>query len=75
MNRSFFHLPVVKGLAVGGGVAASWSWALGAPWWVIPIGMSLTVLLPQESAHRRDVYRDVLRHRERMVELRRERIE
>ncbi|PSK70911.1 hypothetical protein C6W96_19865 [Streptomyces sp. CS149] len=74
MNRSLFDLSVVKGLALGG-VATSWPWAFGAPWWVIAIGLSLTVLLPQESAHRRDVYRDALRHRERMVELRRERSE
>ncbi len=72
MNRSFLDLTTFKGLALGG-VTASWPWAFGAPWWVTCIGVSLAILLPQESAHRRDLYREVLRHRERMVGLRRER--
>ncbi|MFF8429096.1 MULTISPECIES: hypothetical protein [unclassified Streptomyces] len=31
---------------------------------------ALPTLLPQELAHRRDVWRDMLRHRERMAHLR-----
>ncbi|MFV5997653.1 hypothetical protein ACNPQM_35995 [Streptomyces sp. NPDC056231] len=49
----------------------------GVPGWVVAlttvagvvIGV-LPALLPQESEHRRDVWRDWLRHRERMVRLR-----
>ncbi|MEU3342003.1 hypothetical protein [Streptomyces sp. NPDC006668] len=62
-----------------GGSAVGVSAYLGAPWWVFLCSVlgtaiaTLPAVLPQESAHRRDVLREVLRHRERMYRLRHER--
>jgi hypothetical protein len=62
----------------GGGVlvltAASYAGAPGLPLTLAAVtGAVISVLpalLPQESAHRRDAWRDWLRHRERMARLR-----
>ncbi|MGW2749117.1 hypothetical protein [Streptomyces sp. NPDC001450] len=50
---------------------------IGLPGWAVLLSAmvgivisALPALLPQESAHRRDVWRDLLRHRERMASLR-----
>ncbi|MFF7130477.1 hypothetical protein [Streptomyces sp. NPDC008240] len=51
---------------------------IGLPGWAVLLSAmvvgtvisTLPTLLPQESAHRRDVWRDLLRHRERMARLR-----
>jgi hypothetical protein len=48
---------------------------IGFPGWIVALSIAagavgvLPQLLPQESAHRRDVWRDWLRHRERMARL------
>ncbi|MGJ3558663.1 hypothetical protein ACR6C2_05410 [Streptomyces sp. INA 01156] len=47
---------VLLGAAIGGGVSTAAS--------------ALPALLPQESKHRRDVWRDWLNHRERMARMR-----
>ncbi|MFD4977239.1 hypothetical protein [Streptomyces sp. NPDC058424] len=73
MSRQRSRLPArVTGL-VGGGAALGFSAFVHAPWWVY-LGVALVALvpavLPQESEHRRDFYRDYFRHREQMVRIR-----
>ncbi|MFF0465726.1 hypothetical protein [Streptomyces mexicanus] len=61
----------------GGALALTATSYAGAPGWTVMLGAVtgavisvLPALLPQESEHRRDVWRDWLRHRERMTRLR-----
>lgn len=68
-------LPARATGVVGGGAVLGASVLAGAPWWVLLVTLALGTLpsvLPQESEHRRDVFRDLLRHRERMVRIKRE---
>ena len=60
-----------------GGLALGTASYVGASAWVVAVCAVaaafiavLPQLLPQESEHRRDVWRDLLRHRERMARLR-----
>ncbi|MBB5929335.1 hypothetical protein FHS34_004819 [Streptomyces echinatus] len=59
------------GLLLGGLALAATSYA-GAPWIVAVCAAAgaFIGLLPHESEHRRDVWRDWLRHRERVARLR-----
>ncbi|MFJ3310855.1 hypothetical protein ACIPSA_49570 [Streptomyces sp. NPDC086549] len=59
-----------------GSLTLALTYYIGAPAWAVAVcaavGTFLGVLpqlLPQESEHRRDVWRDWLRHRERMARL------
>jgi hypothetical protein len=61
----------------GGALALAAMSSAGAPGWSVVLAAVtgavigvLPALLPQESAHRRDAWRDWLRHRERMARLR-----
>ncbi|MFF0170207.1 hypothetical protein [Streptomyces prasinus] len=63
--------------SLGGGALAALAATSHAPGWAVALAAVagalasvLPALLPQESAHRRDVWRDWLRHRERMARLR-----
>ncbi|MCF3132433.1 hypothetical protein [Streptomyces olivochromogenes] len=56
-----------------GGLALVTASYVGAPAWVLAVSAAAGAfigVLPQESEHRRDVWRDWLRHRERMARLR-----
>lgn len=63
----------------GGGAAVGVPAYLGAPGWVFLCSVlcmaiaGVPAVLPQESEHRLDVVRELLRHRERMYRLRHER--
>ncbi|WP_326793959.1 hypothetical protein OHA79_52015 (plasmid) [Streptomyces sp. NBC_00841] len=61
---------------VGGGAVVTGLVMAGAPWWVVAItgGVSVAaavviglaqILMPQDSEHKRDLWLEVLRHRER----------
>ncbi|MFB7739825.1 hypothetical protein ACFC08_36930 [Streptomyces sp. NPDC056112] len=61
----------------GGALALAATSYIGVPGWAVVLAAVagamasvLPALLPQESEHRRDVWRDWLRHRERMARLR-----
>lgn len=79
-RRRAARVPVVATGVIGGGSAVGVSAYVGAPWWVFLCSVlcvaiaSVPAFLPQESEHRRDVMRDYLRHRERMYQLRNERL-
>lgn len=75
MNGRQWAMPARVAGLVGGGAVFGVSAFAGAPWWVLLGALALGTLpsvLPQESEHRRDIFRDYLRHRERMARLRRE---
>ncbi|MFB7112762.1 hypothetical protein [Streptomyces sp. NPDC056291] len=60
-------------MPVGGGALALAAKFSSAPGWalaLLAVASVVPALLPQESKHRRDVWRDWLRHRERMARLR-----
>ncbi|MFJ2922845.1 hypothetical protein, partial [Streptomyces sp. NPDC087307] len=65
------RLPLPATGVIGGASAAGVAYA-GAPWWVLLCSVlcaaiaCFPALLPQESEHRRDVLRELFRHRERM---------
>ncbi|MFE2684465.1 hypothetical protein [Streptomyces mirabilis] len=69
-------LRAAAGVVGGGGAASTALSVAGAPWWVVVIvgGVSgaaaaviglAQILMPQESEHKRDLWLEVLRHRER----------